>query len=275
MVRTSLVLLALVPALARAELTDAPGCRDRPPFRRIPGAFIVRCKVVPSDAHEFVVRDRGRVHRKTVEGSVSLTTYGFDKASGTAPSRLQILRSYQLAARRMGGEVLRGEGGKTTLKVLKGGSEYWAEVAESDHSVSVLVVERKAAAQGGAADAAALASDLEASGHAVVYGIHFDGRLAVLRPESSAALTEIAKLLAARPALKLRLVGHTDSVGSLEEDMELSRARAAAVVAALTGQHGVAADRLTAHGVGPLAPVASNATEEGRAMNQRIELVAR
>jgi OmpA-OmpF porin, OOP family len=55
--------------------------------------------------------------------------------------------------------------------------------------------------------------------------------------------------------------------------MRLSQARADAVVAALTTAHGVAADRLRGYGVGPLAPVASNAAEAGRAKNRRVELV--
>ncbi|HQL47492.1 MAG TPA: hypothetical protein PLC09_02375 [Holophaga sp.] len=45
------------------------------------------------------------------------------------------------------------------------------------------------------------------------------------------------------------------------------------MVQVLVGQHGIAAGRLTGHGVGPLAPVASNDTEEGRARNRRVELV--
>jgi len=57
--------------------------------------------------------------------------------------------------------------------------------------------------------------------------------------------------------------------------MELSRARAAAVVAALVGEHGVEASRLEAHGVGPLAPVATNSTSDGKSKNRRVEIVAR
>ncbi len=57
--------------------------------------------------------------------------------------------------------------------------------------------------------------------------------------------------------------------------MTLSQARAEAVVQALTAKHGVAAARLKGYGVGPLAPVASNGSEEGRAKNRRVELVAR
>jgi outer membrane protein OmpA-like peptidoglycan-associated protein len=55
--------------------------------------------------------------------------------------------------------------------------------------------------------------------------------------------------------------------------MKLSQARADAVIQALTGKHGIAAGRLKAYGVGPLAPVASNDSEEGRAKNRRVELV--
>jgi outer membrane protein OmpA-like peptidoglycan-associated protein len=55
--------------------------------------------------------------------------------------------------------------------------------------------------------------------------------------------------------------------------MKLSQARAEAVVQALVKDHGVAAARLRAQGAGPIAPVASNRTEEGRAKNRRVELV--
>ena len=74
-------------------------------------------------------------------------------------------------------------------------------------------------------------------------------------------------------ALKVWVVGHTDNVGSMESNMALSGARAAAVVKALV-QRGIGGARLAPHGAGPYAPIASNATEEGRARNRRVELVA-
>jgi outer membrane protein OmpA-like peptidoglycan-associated protein len=55
--------------------------------------------------------------------------------------------------------------------------------------------------------------------------------------------------------------------------MKLSQARGEAVVQALVSQHGITASRLTGYGVGPLSPVATNATDEGRAKNRRVELV--
>jgi outer membrane protein OmpA-like peptidoglycan-associated protein len=108
-----------------------------------------------------------------------------------------------------------------------------------------------------------------------VYGIYFASGKADLTPESGAALTAIGDLLARNPALALHVVGHTDNVGELAANLDLSSRRAAAVVAALMREHGVAATRLEPHGVGPLAPVGSNATEEGRARNRRVELVVR
>ena len=71
------------------------------------------------------------------------------------------------------------------------------------------------------------------------------------------------------------LVGHTDMQGTLERNQKLARERAASVVAALTKDYGIKADRLTADGVGPLAPVASNSDEAGRAKNRRVEMVLR
>lgn len=105
------------------------------------------------------------------------------------------------------------------------------------------------------------------------YGIYFDTGKAVLKPESNATLTEISKLLAANAPLKLHVAGHTDNVGTMDANMLLSKQRADAVVAALVSQFHVAPARLLSAGVGPLSPVASNKSEDGRAMNRRLELV--
>ena len=83
----------------------------------------------------------------------------------------------------------------------------------------------------------------------------------------------MAKLLGADPSLKLWVVGHTDSVGAIEGNMKLAQARAEAVVTALTTTHGISAARLKGYGVGPLAPVASNDSDDGRAKDRRVDLV--
>lgn len=116
---------------------------------------------------------------------------------------------------------------------------------------------------------------LDQFGKVALYGIQFDFNKAEIKPESAGTLGEIAKLLQANPALKLYVVGHTDAVGAIAYNKDLSEKRAAAVVAWLASKHGIAAARLAPAGVGPLAPVATNATEEGRAKNRRVELVVR
>lgn len=123
--------------------------------------------------------------------------------------------------------------------------------------------------------AAEMATALGEGGRIALYGIFFDHDSDRLKPESGATLDEIAALMTADPGLKLFVVGHTDMTGDYDYNLDLSRRRAASVVAALTGDKGVPATALSPAGVGPLSPVADSATDEGRAQNRRVELVKR
>jgi outer membrane protein OmpA-like peptidoglycan-associated protein len=122
-------------------------------------------------------------------------------------------------------------------------------------------------------NAEVLAEDIAKRGHVSVYGIYFDTGKADVKLESEPTLKEIARLLQQNPKLNLYVVGHTDNVGTLSSNMELSKLRAEAVVKVLISKHRIDTKRLHPVGVGPLAPVASNKTEEGRAKNRRVELV--
>ncbi len=124
-------------------------------------------------------------------------------------------------------------------------------------------------------DSGAMAKALQGTGRVALYGIHFDFDKDVPLPDSRRTLDEIAKLLRAEPDLKLVVTGHTDNRGDFAYNVELSRRRAASIVADLTGHYGIAAARLIAFGAGMAAPIASNADETGRAKNRRVELVAR
>jgi OmpA-OmpF porin, OOP family len=112
------------------------------------------------------------------------------------------------------------------------------------------------------------------TGRIALYGILFDFDKDVVKPESKPTLDEIAKLLKEKPDLKLEVVGHTDNKGSDAYNLNLSAQRAANVVGALTGTYGIAGDRLSSRGAGATTPIASNDTDEGRAKNRRVELVA-
>ena len=118
-------------------------------------------------------------------------------------------------------------------------------------------------------------TEIGAEGSIALYGLQFDFDSAELLPASRPTLDEVARLLAETPTLSLFVVGHTDASGSLAYNLDLSMRRAAAVAAALAGTYGIDPARLEPHGLAFLAPVATNATEEGRALNRRVALVAR
>ena len=69
------------------------------------------------------------------------------------------------------------------------------------------------------------------------------------------------------------IVGHTDGMGALDYNRDLSERRARAVVETLARDFKIERDRLTAVGVGMASPVATNRTDDGRAKNRRVEIV--
>jgi OOP family OmpA-OmpF porin len=88
-------------------------------------------------------------------------------------------------------------------------------------------------------------------------------------------LNEVADALRRNPQWQLTIEGHTDSIGSAQTNMELSRGRSEAVRAALVERYGIAAERLSARGYGATVPKDTNDTSDGRARNRRVELVRR
>jgi outer membrane protein OmpA-like peptidoglycan-associated protein len=118
-----------------------------------------------------------------------------------------------------------------------------------------------------------VARALAAAGRYVSQQIVFAPASDRLRPEALGELREVAAALAADPALRLRIEGHTDAEGDPELNRRLSERRAQAVKATLVGRLGVRADRLSVVGVGAARPVAPNDTPDGRARNRRVEFV--
>ncbi|MDQ7010255.1 MAG: OmpA family protein [Mariprofundaceae bacterium] len=176
------------------------------------------------------------------------------------------------------GTWIAGEGGLLSAKLTRPDGDVYAVIAVSGkhHKTAITVIEAKPMETGMVkVDADALLNDIERTGHASIYGIYFDTNKAEVKPESKQALGEIAKLLKNKPGLKLHVVGHTDNVGTLDYNMDLSRRRARAVVNVLVSGYGIDAGRLHAAGVGPRAPVLANSSDAGRAKNRRVELVAR
>lgn len=268
------VLLLLAAGIAAAQMSDYQGYKDPALFTRMPHYFLPAENSFtdkPFDAVEFRVKDG----TQRVEGHRLTYNYSFDEAAGASPSFLQIVRNYEAAARRIGGQVL-SEGDRTaTVRIARNGQETWVavEAFNEGREYTLDMIEKQAMQQDVAANAEALKSGLADAGHVEVPGIFFDFGKAVVKPESEAALKEVVNMLRVNPGMKVWVVGHTDNVGSVDGNLTLSAARAAAVVKSLL-QMGVDLKRLAPHGAGPYAPVASNASDEGRARNRRVELVA-
>jgi outer membrane protein OmpA-like peptidoglycan-associated protein len=104
----------------------------------------------------------------------------------------------------------------------------------------------------------------------VLRGINFEFNKATLMNESEIILRRALNALVANPSVMIVITGHTDNIGSKESNQILSLERAQTVRNWLV-EHGIASNRLRTVGRGQNEPVASNETEEGQAMNRRIE----
>ena len=269
--RSVALALLLASGSALAVKPDKPGCKDHPLFpTRMPNYYITACEAKEFFSYGFKLQ-KGKTH--AVEGKYTFITYRAESPADDQ-SGVAVVRNYANALTKIGGKVAESVPNYwVNGSVVVDGKEAWVEAERGNGTIWLRIVEKQEMAQHVVADAASFRDGLKANGHIAVDGIFFDTAKAVVKPESTPALQEIAKLLAADPSLKLWVVGHTDSVGQVDANMKLAQARAEAVAAALVSSHGVAAARLKGYGVGPLAPVASNDTEEGRAKNRRVELV--
>jgi outer membrane protein OmpA-like peptidoglycan-associated protein len=283
-------LLALSATDAAAQKAkDNPKCQPNPVFAKFPGSYHGNCEHSRFLALDIeVAKDpnnlKGRRDKITKEGEYWYYNDPIPKdASGAQPSPLELQRNIENAVRAGKGTVLSTPENHAAVyyRMEKDGSEYWGYYycaggnREVCSGMAHKIVRVKAMEQSIVVSAEQIAKDIGAGGKVVFYGIYFDTDKAIIRPESGPTLEEMAKWLKANAASKVYIIGHTDMQGAPDHNQKLSRERAASVVAALAGQHGIAKERLGAEGVGPFAPVASNADEAGRAKNRRVEMVLR
>lgn len=119
----------------------------------------------------------------------------------------------------------------------------------------------------------ALREGVATYGKAPVYNIHFETGSAEVRPESAEALKIISEFMKQNTSERFFVVGHTDNVGDYDMNQELSYARASAVVGLLIDEYGVDSNQIKPVGIGPVSPILSNSSEEGKARNRRVEIV--
>jgi OmpA-OmpF porin, OOP family len=263
-----LVLVCFAPSGADQ---DVKGSMDHPLLSRMPNFFISEYKNFEFDSHKFIGQDKKPV---SIEGHKFYFIYSLNKGA-EQPGELKIRRNIQDALKKIGGNVVFDDNfNKTSTIILqKEGKETWVEVRSYNNMYKLAIVEKEIMKQDVVANAEAMGSDINTTGHVSIYGIYFDTGKSDIKPESDKAISEIAKLLENNGALKLYIVGHTDNVGSFDSNMKLSKDRADSVAKALAGKYGIAAARLRAYGVASLSPVSSNDTDGGKAKNRRVELV--
>lgn len=184
-----------------------------------------------------------------------------------APDMHVNIRDFRFLSATRGGEEA------VSLLVSRGRNAVHIQMIHVDRALG-LVPQTPAPETGPMPDpAGAFLAALTRDGHIVLGDLDFGSGAAALSPGRYASLERLAAYLAATPDVTLALVGHTDSVGALDQNIALSKRRAQSVRARLIETHGVDPARLEAEGMGYLAPVASNLTAAGREANRRVEAV--
>jgi outer membrane protein OmpA-like peptidoglycan-associated protein len=266
-----LVLGAILGAAAQPE-KDVEGGKDHPLLSRTPGYYLSQY-----ETKEFDVYTTAYLSGKDAQWEGHRTSLAYTRMTGSKEvSMVQISRNYQNAIKKIGGQILYTDERIVVAKIAKAAAVTWVEISayNDGRDYQVVIVEPKPMEQEVVADASALSQSIAATGKAIVYGIYFDTGKSVLKPESEPTLEQITKLLKQEPQLQLYVVGHTDNDGALDFNLKLSADRAAAVVKALVSR-GINGSRLASAGVASYCPAASNKTEDGKAKNRRVELVAR
>ncbi|MFW8633613.1 OmpA family protein [Cribrihabitans pelagius] len=171
----------------------------------------------------------------------------------------------------------KGEAAVSLLASRSGGSVYLqvieAAPAGADTALPAVQAPRDVAPAAAPDGGAGLEARLMDEGRAVLRDLRFASGTMQLSEGAYESLAALARVLEENPGTRILLVGHTDTVGALEANRELSRERAAAVRSRLVEAHGADAARIEIAGAGYMAPVASNLTPEGRRLNRRVEAV--
>ncbi|MEO0275701.1 MAG: DUF4892 domain-containing protein [candidate division WOR-3 bacterium] len=283
---------------------DIPGSKDHPIISRYPGSYIYYYDQKEFDEFEILFGPvkiyQGedyvkRAKKEKIEGKV--TKIGYEAPKNR--SVFEVFKNYEEALKKANFNIFYIANGKD-LSISDFLSPYfplrpgWSEsksfyLSAKDKTGNVIIsvcvmpgwggpvillgIVEKKEMETGLITAKDIYEKLKTEGHIAIYGIYFGFDKADIKPESEPTLKEIARFLRENPEIKVYIVGHTDNVGKLDYNMELSRKRAENVVKELVNKYGISKERLKAFGVGPLAPISSNDTEEGRAKNRRVEIV--
>ncbi len=291
---------------------DLDNGRDHPLISRYDGSTIIRYDEKGFDEYLLPLGEfrNGRVSKtQLLQGKVTRIRYEAPKDAST----LQIYLSYEMALTRAGFEILfsgkNEELGKdldwpsflfnrdlvSATRLMAIGQDqrclvgklpnsmydiyvsiFISKVSHNSSLIQLDFIEVKPMEPGMVkVNLAYLAESIVEAGHVAIYSIYFDINKADIKPESEEAIEGIAEFLRKNEEINLYVIGHTDNTGTLDFNMELSQRRAEAVVDALVSEYNIDKMRLQPVGIGPLSPISTNRTDEGRSKNRRVELVER
>lgn len=272
--KTIILFIALYIFIPTSFSQDVAGSKDHPLFNRMPGYKIESYEEMEFEVYEKFKNENGK--QTSVEGHYYFISYYINKGEKESTDA-EIIRNFVNAVTKIGGKVIYQEKTDVYLNLIKDNKETWVRVRTKNRGAGyqMWIIEKAVMEQNIVADPKAMGDDIERTGRVAVYGIYFDTDSYKIKPESEPTLKAIADLLKTKTSLNVYVVGHTDMTGDFNHNMKLSENRATAVINALVNDYAISAKRLNAKGSGPLSPVSTNKTDEGKKLNRRVELVER
>lgn len=231
------------------------------------------CKYSEFGSVEFMIDNGARSVKK--EGVYREVWFRKKEDNNRTVSGLQILQNHVNAIKAVGGEVVKESDG-SVFRTTYNGKELWIYVNANTNStdqdnygiisIEVDVMKQEVSAQD-------IKGSIASQGKIALYGILFDTGKSDIKSESEKAISSVAAYLQENPEVNVYIVGHTDNVGDYAMNQKLSQSRGESVKNYLVSKYKIPITRLTGDGVGPVSPITTNDTEEGRKLNRRVEIV--
>ncbi|MEL7118046.1 MAG: OmpA family protein [Bacteroidota bacterium] len=293
--------LLSIPIFSNAQRQDENGSKDHPLISRYEGFFIAKYQEVDFDKYDLFVSSK---EKKSMEGRIVKINY--QKVELPRPSLYQVFKNYEQAIGAKNAQLLYscqgedcGKGASDIVAISADevtlnwnmrfgkhayqawqfdaqGQTYYAalyfreEKNQMMYELHVVEAEEMSLDKVSVAD---IEKSVEETGKKVFYGIFFDFAKATIKAESTETLQVMADYLKNNADKKFFVVGHTDNIGDYTTNLTLSTQRAESLLKELSEKYQINTVNLQAVGVGPVAPIATNQTEKGRAKNRRVELV--
>jgi len=255
--------------------TDKPGCKEVEPtyMNRMPGFYLFSCEFSEyKDVEFFYYGLDGNSVRVRKAGEYRRLSYAKDKNETRKVSGDQIRLNYANAVIKIKGKSLSYN--NAFYSFSNNGNEVFMKIDDAvdsdDQGFLITIIEVKSMKQD---IIMTMQEAIESEGKATIYGILFDVAKSTIKPESDVALKQIADYLNKFPEVKIIIVGHTDITGSFQSNITLSKERAESIKTYLITNGKIDKSRLQSDGVGPLCPVSTNSTDDGRKLNRRVEIV--